>query len=331
MDASLQIPLFLQPVYKEYIWGGDRFIREFHRKLPPGRYAEAWEISDHPDGPTPILAGPNAGLRLAEAIAKHREDILGPRGGDVFPLLIKLIDAAQTLSVQVHPDEAAARQFGGEAKSEMWVVLSAKPDAHIYSGFQPGVTEADLRAALQESGRVEHLLQSYPARAGMVFSTPGGRVHAIGSGCLLLEIQQDANTTYRLYDWDRLDKNGRPRTLHIEQALRVIDWAATASPIAPVSPEYTQPGGPTTRALLQTPHFHVEEWTVSQPCEVANPSDGFLVFFATQNDIRIRPEEQPAMLLLAHTTCLIPAAMRRFRLAPAESGKPAKLIVARMP
>ena len=205
MDATIHMPILLQPVYKEYIWGGDRLIHEFHRRLNPGIYAEAWEIADHPDGRTRIINGPDAGATLAEAIAHRGPELLGAgRADKTFPLLVKLIDARETLSVQVHPNDAAAARFGGEAKSEMWYVLSATPDAHIYSGFKPGVGPAEFEQA-RAAGTIPSLLQRFPARPGMVFNTPGGRVHAIGAGCLLLEVQQDANTTYRLYDWDRLD------------------------------------------------------------------------------------------------------------------------------
>jgi mannose-6-phosphate isomerase len=329
MDANLQIPLFFQPVYKEYVWGGNRFRHDFRRPLPPGVYAESWEISDHPDGPTPILAGPYAGLTLSRTIALRGADILGPRHDTAFPLLVKLIDAAQTLSVQVHPDEKTAARWGGEAKSEMWFVLAATPDAHIYSGFRPGTTEADVRRALAQ-GTVADLLQRFPAKPGMVFNTPGGRVHAIGAGCLLLEIQQDANTTYRLYDWDRLDRNGTPRPLHVEQALRVIDWSATGSPVSRPAPPVRLPDGRLSTLLLDSPLFHVEGWRIDRPCDILNPSDGFLLFFARSESLRIRPDAQPAILLPRYTSCLVPAAMRHFRIAP-ESAPSADLVVARLP
>ncbi|HRV31634.1 MAG TPA: class I mannose-6-phosphate isomerase, partial [Kiritimatiellia bacterium] len=203
MDPRTFMPILLQPVYKEYIWGGDRLIHDFRRRLNPGIYAESWEIADHPDGRTRIINGPDAGATLSEAIARRGPALLGTRCATPnFPLLVKLIDARETLSVQVHPDDAAAARHGGEAKSEMWYVLAATPDAHIYSGFKPGVTPRDFEKARQ-TGAIPALLQRYPARPGMIFNTPGGRVHAIGAGCLLLEVQQDANTTYRLYDWDR--------------------------------------------------------------------------------------------------------------------------------
>lgn len=332
MDATIHMPILLQPVYKEYVWGGDRLIHEFHRRLNAGIYAEAWEIADHPDGRTRIINGPDAGATLAEAIAHRGPELLGAgRTDKTFPLLVKLIDARETLSVQVHPNDEAAARFGGEAKSEMWYVLSATPDAHIYSGFKPGVGPAEFEQA-RAAGTIPSLLQRFPARPGMVFNTPGGRVHAIGAGCLLLEVQQDANTTYRLYDWDRLDKDGQPRRLHLEQALRVIDWNLTGTPVAPILPEVPQPGGLVTRLLLDDPHFHVEEWTVAAPCQIAHDARSFWILFPIDGDVRIKTPGQPAMILQRRSTCLLPAALASFTLRPAREGSgPVRLLATRQP
>ncbi|NLG34516.1 MAG: mannose-6-phosphate isomerase [Lentisphaerae bacterium] len=334
MDSTAYMPLLLQPVYKEYIWGGQRLLHEFHRRLNPGIYAEAWEIADHPDGQTRIINGPDAGSTLADAIARRGPELLGDgRTETRFPLMVKIIDARETLSVQVHPGDAAAGRCGGEAKSEMWMVLSATPDAHIYSGFKPGVTLADFEQA-RAAGTIPSLLQRFPARPGMIFHTPGGRVHAIGAGCLLLEVQQNANTTYRLYDWDRLDKNDRPRPLHIDQALQVINWTLTGSPVAPVQPISTRPEGYDIRPLLDDPHFHVEEWLISSNCQVLHDSRSFLILFPIDGDVRIRTPGQPAMILQRGSTCLLPAALTSFTLQPANPDRdpsPVRLLVTRQP
>ncbi len=332
MASTTYMPMLLQTVYKEYIWGGDRLIHEFHRRLNPGLYAEAWEIADHPDGQTRIINGPDAGATLTEAIRRRGPDLLGTgRTDTVFPLMVKIIDARETLSVQVHPDDESAARHGGEAKSEMWVVLAATPDAHIYSGFKPGIGPAEFERA-RESGTIPQLLQRHPARPGMVFHTPGGRVHAIGAGCLLLEVQQDANTTYRLYDWDRRDTRGSPRSLHIEQALRVINWNLTDSPIAPGQPERSLRPGCLARLLLRDPHFEVEEWQISSPCQLEHDRRSFLIFFPTDGDLRIRTPGQPAMILQTRSTCLLPAALSSYTLQPAnpDSG-PVRLLVIRRP
>ena len=334
MDSSCHMPILLQPVYKEYIWGGSRLLHEFHRRLNPGTYAEAWEIADHPDGRTRIINGPDAGATLSQAIARRGPDLLGADCADrTFPLLVKIIDARETLSVQVHPDDETAARFGGDAKSEMWYVLSATPDAHIYSGFKPGVGPAEFEQA-RAAGTIPALLQRFPARPGMVFNTPGGRVHAIGAGCLLLEVQQDSNTTYRLYDWDRLDKHGRPRPLHVEQALQVVNWGLTGSPVCAGQTARRVSPGLAVRPLLGTPHFAVEEWTVSAPGPVQHDARSFLILFPVDGNVRIRTPGQPAMILQRGSTCLLPAALCAFTLQPADSadgGRPVRMLVARRP
>ena len=334
MDPSIYMPILLQPVYKEYVWGGNRLLHEFHRRLNPGIYAEAWEIADHPDGRTRIINGPDAGSTLTQAIARRGPDLLGVgRTDSSFPLLVKIIDARETLSVQVHPDDASAARFGGEPKSEMWYVLSATPDAHIYSGFKPGVSPEDFEKA-RAAGAIPSLLQRFPARPGMIFNTPGGRVHAIGAGCLLLEVQQDSNTTFRLFDWDRPDKDGKPRPLHVEQALRAVNWSLTDSPIASPRPAVPASSGHSVRLLLDTPHFRVEEWSVRAPCQIAHDSLSFLILFPVDGDVRIRTPGQPAMILQRRSTCLLPAALSSFSLQPANSRSPdlpVRLLVTRRP
>ena len=322
MPAPSSMPLLLDPVYKEYVWGGTRFATDLHRRLLPGIYAESWEIADHPDGHTRLVNGPCAGKTLADAIGVLGPSLLGRgRAFSRFPLLVKLIDARETLSVQVHPDDRTAPLVGGEAKSEMWFVLQATPDAHIYSGFRPGVTPETFAAA-RAKGTIPALLQRFPARPGMVFLTPGGRVHAIGAGCLLLEVQQNANTTYRLYDWDRLDRDGRPRPLHLEKALRVIDWSLTESPAAP---------GFSVRSILTTPHFRVDEWTLSGPADIALDGTSFVILFPTDGDLRIHAPHQPAMILRRDATCLLPASLTGFNLRPADPGASVRALAIRLP
>ena len=330
-SSGLHMPILLDPVYKEYVWGGNRFETELHRRVLPGTIAESWEVADHPDGHTRILNGPFANLTLAEALRQDCEGLLGTgRRAERFPLMVKLIDARETLSVQVHPDDETAPLVGGEAKAEMWVVLEATPDAHIYSGFHPGVTPEVFEEA-RAKGTIPSLLQRYPARPGMVFYTPGGRVHAIGAGCLLLEVQQNSNTTYRIYDWDRLDRNGPPRPLHLAKALRVIRWDLSESPIAPVLPEVFLHDGMTSREILATPHFLVDEWRVEGPATHTLDGSGFVILFPTDADLRIRTPHQPAMILRKNATCLMPAALRSFDLRPADPSRPTRVLSIRLP
>jgi mannose-6-phosphate isomerase len=223
-------PLCFKPVYKDYLWGGVRIPERFGRNVPDGIYAESWEISTHPDGPTPVANGPLAGKTLSDLLPEHKTALLGRRArGGNFPLLIKLIDAHDTLSVQVHPNDANAAAVNGDPKTEMWYFLEGGADACVYCGLKPGVGQAELLQALKNK-TVAELLRNVPAVPGEAVFVPGGRVHAIGAGCLILEIQQNSNTTYRLYDWDRTGADGKPRELHIEKALQAIDWENESDP-----------------------------------------------------------------------------------------------------
>ncbi len=181
--------LFPVPVYQSYIWGGGRFASEFGRTGTPDVCAESWEVT-------------------AES---------------GVPLLIKLIDACDTLSVQVHPNEETRKVAGGDPKTEAWHVLATVPGAALYAGLKEGVTEETLRAALAD-GTADKLMHKFDVQAGDTIFIPGGLVHAIGAGCLIYEVQQSSNTTYRLYDWNRKDASGKGRELHIEQAFACIDW-----------------------------------------------------------------------------------------------------------
>lgn len=209
-------PLRFEPVYRDYIWGGNRIVRKYRPALPPGTYAESWEISDRPDGMSIVVNGSMKGKTLHQLTEIMGEDLLGiGHREESFPLLVKIIDARECLSVQVHPDDAGAALFGGEAKTEMWYALEAAPGAQVYAGLKKGVSPETLRSAI-ENHTVADCLKTVPVKRGTAVFVPGGRIHAIDAGCLLLEIQQNSNTTYRIYDW------GRPRELHLEQALNVL-------------------------------------------------------------------------------------------------------------
>jgi mannose-6-phosphate isomerase len=223
-------PLRFNPVYKDYLWGGSRIPKVFNRDMPDGIYAESWEISTHPDGATTIANGPLAGKTLGDLLPEHKTELLGTHvKGDDFPLLIKLIDARDKLSVQVHPNDDNAEAVGGDPKTEMWYFLDGDAGAQIYCGLKPGIGKEEFQQAMVNKTFAD-ILQSIPAVNGEAVFVPGGRVHAIGTGCLILEIQQNSNTTYRLYDWDRVDADGNARDLHIDKALQVIDWENNADP-----------------------------------------------------------------------------------------------------
>jgi len=222
-------PLTFAPVFKDYIWGG-RNLERFGRNLPPGIVAESWEIAAHADGTTVVDNGPFTGKKLTQVQVELGLALIGrnntwaqERGK--FPLLVKLLDANQPLSVQVHPGDAYALANEGNelGKTEMWVVLHAEPGAELILGVRAGTTPQDFRQALV-AGYLEPYLHHLPVKAGDHICVPAGSLHAIMQGLIIAEIQQNSNATYRVYDWNRLGTDGSPRPLHIDKALDVIDF-----------------------------------------------------------------------------------------------------------
>ena len=307
-------PLRFKPVYKDYIWGGERIIRTFHRPEPPGIYAESWEVSTRPEGMSVVANGPHAGRTLQELVDQLGAALLGSRvPGPAFPLLIKLIDAHERLSVQVHPSDESAARHGGEAKTEMWYVLDADPDARVYAGLQPGVTRKDFEAALRQT-RVEAMLQTVPVQAGDAIFMPGGRVHALDAGSLILEVQQNSNTTYRLYDWGRVGHDGRPRETHIAQALRVISWTGTGDPKLTPRPLAAPP--PNQRCeVANCPYFRMERILLREAVELQGDGGSFQIFFAARGAWRISWDGQ-AERVAPGVSVFVPAALPRLALAP---------------
>ncbi|MCL2105368.1 MAG: class I mannose-6-phosphate isomerase, partial [Kiritimatiellaeota bacterium] len=235
---TLPTPLLFKPVYKDYLWGGNRLPPLYARAGAPERCAESWEIAAHKDGDSIVQRGPLSGRTLSDLTALYGAALVGTRAPDPlrFPLLFKLIDAREKLSVQVHPSNANAELTNGEPKTEMWYLLdptmevrtselqngSTSPPS-LYAGFCPGTTPDALREAVGNS-TADHFLITHRATPGGTLFIPGGLVHAIGEGCLIYEVQQNSNTTFRLYDWDRIGGQGKPRRLHIEQCFKSIDW-----------------------------------------------------------------------------------------------------------
>lgn len=311
-------PLQFEPVYKDYLWGGRRLVERYGRRAPAGPVAESWEVSAHPDGMSRVTNGPWAGRTLADLSAEHGAALLGGRVGDgPFPLLIKLIDAADRLSVQVHPNDETAARFGGEAKTEMWHLLEADPEAGVYAGLEPGVTPDRLRTAVQ-AGAFDAVLQRHPVTAGDAVFIPGGRVHAIDRGCLILEVQQSSNTTYRLYDWGRVDAAGRSRELHVDQAIQVIRWDDAGHPV--VAPKQL-PGsrGGKRWELYESAYFRMERWRLTDPCREPAAPESFRVLFQAEGSTRLNWGGE-SLVLPAGASCLIPAAHPAFDLEPLDPG-----------
>ena len=234
-------PLLFSPVLKDYVWGGRNLEQVLGRELPPGRVAESWEIAAHDDGASTVANGPYAGLSLTAVHAMLGLDLIGRRNAwsqerGKFPLLVKLLDANDKLSVQVHPNDAFALAHEGNelGKTEMWVVLHARPGARLIIGVQRGVTAQQFRQAI-DAGTLEECLHTVAVKAGDFVCVPSGTVHALLDGVVIAEIQQNSNTTYRVYDWNRAAR-GQARPLHVDKAMAVIDFNCIEPPLPQPTP-----------------------------------------------------------------------------------------------
>ncbi|MBQ8687796.1 MAG: class I mannose-6-phosphate isomerase [Ruminococcus sp.] len=224
-------PIFLKGVCKDYLWGGQKLRELFGKESDSEILAESWELSCHPDGCSVVMNGADKGLTLTEYIEKHgAENILGAHCGRMENVpLIKLIDAKEPLSVQVHPDDAYARTHGdANGKTEMWYVLDAEEGAELVYGVNRELTREEFRAHI-EDGTLEEILNYVPVKKGDVFFIPAGTLHAIGGGILIAEVQQNSNLTYRVYDYNRRDAEGKLRELHVEDAIQVTNLVPTVA------------------------------------------------------------------------------------------------------
>ncbi len=319
MDALY--PLRFEPILRRYIWGGRRLGDELGKPLGEGDdYAESWEICDHGSDQSRIAAGLLAGTTLGELVTQRGDELLGmhhpqPR----FPLLIKFLDAQRTLSVQVHPnDEQAARLDPPDyGKTEAWVVLGAANGAKIYSGLKPGVDREGMAREV-EHGTCEGCLHQFEPRQGDCVFIPAGTVHALGEGLLIYEIQQSSDTTFRLFDWNRLGADGKPRPLHVEQALEVIDF--DRGPVQPIQPIAGKGEGVET--LVQSDKFVLQRWTMTSMQSLSSDHRCHLVS-VVEGELEVQgdPSAEP---LRRGSTILIPAAMKSVQLTP--RGKTVALI-----
>ena len=243
-NMHLNKPFLLQPAGKEYLWGGTRLNDEFAKEIDMNPLAETWECSTHPDGPSLIKNGEHSGKLLSEVLKEHNE-YLGthPRTDGELPILIKFIDAKKDLSVQVHPDDVYAKMHedGQLGKTEMWYVLDATKDAHLIYGLNQDVDQEKLRNSISE-GTIEKFLRKVKVEKNDLFYIEAGTIHAIGAGALVVEIQESSNLTYRMYDYNRIDKDGKMRELHVEKALEVANLKASDEPAQPMRVLKYRPG-----------------------------------------------------------------------------------------
>ncbi len=263
----------------ERVWGGRRLQSLFGKELPPGKQiGESWEIVDRPEAQSVVRHGPWRGRTLHELWLEHRLEIFGDGLPDVprFPILAKLLDAREKLSLQVHPNPQIAASLGGEPKSELWYFAAADEGAEIFVGLRAGVQPAQFEQAIDD-GSVAGLVPRLPVKSGDSFFVPSGRLHAIGGGNLIVEIQENSDTTYRVFDWARTNEKGQPRALHRTESMRAINFQD-------YEPQLVRQTG---ERLLESPHFVVERWELSA-ARPASDRAAFAIFVCLDGAVECR-------------------------------------------
>ncbi|MSU62022.1 MAG: mannose-6-phosphate isomerase [Pedosphaera sp.] len=314
-------PLAFQPRFKDRIWGGRQIESLFGKELPPDRLiGESWEISDRPGDVSVVANGPLAGKDLRWLMENFQEALMGsarPTRGR-FPLLVKILDAQEKLSLQVHPPSAAAANMGDEPKTEMWYVVDAVPDAELYLGLKRGTTRQEFERRIKDSS-VQDCFHRIKVRRGDSVFLPSGRVHALGAGLVIFEVQQNSDTTYRVHDWDRLDTSGNARELHISEALASIDFDDIEPPIMRAESSMVTGG---SRELVSDPVFQVSEELWNQGCHVVG-IDGRPVVIGMISGAATVEGNGVSLELVSGGFALLPACLSKVTLACAS---PVRLI-----
>lgn len=304
--------LKLQPCGKDYLWGGTRLRDEYGKKIDLTPLAETWECSVHPDGPSEISNGEFKGQTLAEVLKQHPEYLGTKVKNGKLPVLVKFIDAKKDLSVQVHPDDDYALEHEGDnGKMEMWYVIDAEEGTSLIYGFRHKVTEEILRNAV-ETGSLDKHLQRIKVHKGDVYYVPAGTVHGIGAGILVAEIQESSNVTYRVYDYERVDKNGRKRELHFDKAVQVMDM--DVAPDARQKPRMVKHYPGCSRELLcRCKYFETERIQVTKGFSFSVREESFqvLMCLAGCGQVETMDAEQKPMRFGKGETLFLPAGIGR--------------------
>ena len=300
-------PIKFEPLLKSTLWGGDKIIPFKHLDVQQQNVGESWEISGVKDNETIVADGPDKGLSLNELVAKYKEQLLGEENyelcGNEFPLLIKFIDARQQLSIQVHPtDEIAKKQGKPRGKTEMWYIMDSDKDAKLRSGLAKEITPEQYKEMV-ENDTITDAIAEYDVKEGDCFFLPAGRIHSIGAGCFLAEIQQTSDVTYRIYDFKRKDKDGNYRELHTKEAAESINYTVEKNYRTDYTPRKNE-----GVELVNCPYFHTAVYDLTEPMMLDySELDSFVILICTKGEGQIVDNEGNEETLKAGTSLLIPA------------------------
>lgn len=309
-------PLKFNPILKSTLWGGDKIIPFKHLHCEQANVGESWEVSDVPGSESVVANGPDAGKNLTQMVATYKEALVGKenyaRFKDRFPLLIKFIDAQQDLSIQVHPnDELAMKRHNSRGKTEMWYVIGATPGAHLRSGLTQQITP-DEYVKRVENNTICDVLADYPIHAGDVFFLPAGRIHSIGAGAFIAEIQETSDITYRIYDFNRKDKDGKPRQLHTELAKDAIDYTVYKDYRTHYTPKQNE-----AVEVVKCPYFTTSVYDLTENMSVDySELDSFVVYICIEGSCTVTDNEDHRMELQAGESILFPATTKTIEVVP---------------
>lgn len=309
-------PLKFEPILKQMLWGGDKIIPFKHLNSDLKEVGESWELSGVEGSESVVLNGPDRGLDLSQMVRKYKEELVGEanyaRFGSKFPLLIKFIDARQDLSIQVHPtDELAKKRHNSFGKTEMWYVISADKGAKLRSGFSETITPKEYKEKVYNN-TITDVLQEYEIQAGDVFFLPAGRIHSIGAGAFIAEIQQTSDITYRIYDFNRKDSAGKTRELHTELAREAINYEVLNDYRTDYEPVMNEPV-----ELVACPYFTTSMYDMTEEisCDYSE-LDSFVIYICVEGSCKITDDQQNEITLKAGETVLLPAVTQEVTIVP---------------
>ncbi len=316
-------PFTFEPIFQERIWGGRRLETLYRKTLPSGKsIGESWEICDRPDTESIITNGPLKGHSLRWLMENHQGELLGdyPSKKGRFPWLAKMLDAEADLSVQVHPPAAIAKALKGEPKTEAWFIAHAEPSARLIAGLSATVTEAQFNEKIGQPDFAD-CLHHIPAQADRSLFIPSGRLHALGAGTVVFEIQENSDTTYRIYDWDRTGLDGQPRDLHIDQALKAIDFEDHEPTLCPAN--WSKSDGFSSYLIADQPEiFRLSHVRMDDPVRLSLPGKGPRLIAVTHNSLALN-SKNITLELAAGQFALVPASAEEVTI----QGQPARFLL----